>query len=217
MKVLDLFAGLRGWSEPFQQRGHHIFTVEIDESFENIDLYADILNVRASDIPFRPDIILASPPCQGFSVMNIGKNWHGSGCKSDCKDCVEHEPKTALAVHSVKLVKHTLSLIRQLRPKFFVIENPRAKLRKLPMMQGFENRVVTYCQYGEKRMKPTDLWGGFPPSLKLKPICYNGAPCHIAAPRGATTATQGMKSEDSAKIPRLLSLAVCKAAEKDLR
>lgn len=109
-----------------------------------------------------------------------------------------------------------MAIIQQIQPQFFIIENPRAKLRKLTCMQDFERRTVTYCQYGENRMKPTDLWGGFPPSLILKPICKNGAPCHVAAPRGSRTGTQGMDSAESAKIPYALALDVCIAAEKDL-
>jgi site-specific DNA-cytosine methylase len=30
MKVVDLFAGLKGWSRPFQDRGHETWTTDID-------------------------------------------------------------------------------------------------------------------------------------------------------------------------------------------
>lgn len=205
MKVLDLFAGLKGWSEPFAERGHEVFSIELDKGFPGISLYADIINVTKADIPWQPDIILASPPCQGFSVMCIGRNWN--------KD---HTPKTDKARQSITLVEKTLSLIADLAPQYFVIENPRAKLRKMPQMQHLERRTVTYCQYGENRMKPTDLWGRFPASLNLAPMCKNGMPCHVAAPRGSTTGTQGMDSAESAKIPAPLALSVCLAAEQDL-
>lgn len=152
-----------------------------------------------------PDVILASPPCEGFSVLNIGKNWTH-----------DHRPKTARAREAIFLVKRTLRLISDLNPRFFVMENPRAKLRKMPEVQNLERRTVTYCQYGETRMKPTDLWGGFPPSLMLRPPCKNGAPCHVRAPRGSQTGTQGMKGPIAAKVPYALSEAVCLAAEKDL-
>lgn len=164
----------------------------------------DILTVIAADFP-RPDVILASPPCEGYSVMQIGRNWTH-----------DHQPKTEKALAAQAIVVATLELIRELKPRFFVIENPRAKLRKMPFMQMLERRTVTYCQYGERRMKPTDLWGGFPPSLVLKPACNNGMPCHDAAPRGSRTGTQGMDSAESAKIPRELALAVCLACETDL-
>ena len=75
-------------------------------------------------------------------------------------------------------------------------------------------------------MKPTDLWGGFPKSLRLHPRCHNGDSCHVAAPRGSQTGTQGRKSianairsEDGVYayggfIPYALSRAVLDAIEK---
>lgn len=202
MRVLDLFAGLRGWSQPWKERGHECFTVDLDRRFE-VSLHADVLGLRAADLPWRPDVILASPPCEGFSVMRIGTNW--------TKD---HHPKTEGAVHSLRLVEKTMALIQELQPRFFILENPRAKLRKLPVVSGLERRTVTYCKYGEVRMKPTDLWGGFPPDLKLEPICRNGDICHVSAPRGSRTGTQGMDRAESAKIPKQLSLAICEACER---
>lgn len=65
-------------------------------------------------------------------------------------------------------------------------------------------------------MKPTDLWGAFPPGLVLPAMCRNGSPCHIAAPRGSTTGTQGMDPAESGRIPKALALLVCRAAENAL-
>lgn len=203
MNVLDLFSGLEGWSSAFRDRGHSIYRVELDERFPAE--HRDILDFNPELLPWKPDIILASPPCTAFTVMQIGRNW--------TKD---HKPKTERAVHGLKLATRTVDLIKEMNPMFFVIENPRGKLRKLPVMDGLERRTVTYCQYGENRMKPTDLWAGFPPSLILNSPCKNGSPCHISAPRGSMNGTQGMDSALSAKIPYALSLQICLAAEKDL-
>ncbi|MES2200722.1 MAG: hypothetical protein V4498_00560, partial [candidate division FCPU426 bacterium] len=140
------------------------------------------------------------------TVMQIGRNW--------TKD---HQPKTQSALDGLALLDRTIEIIEGLKPRWYIMENPRGKMRKMPQMEGRERRTVTYCQYGEKRMKPTDLWGRFPEGLVLKEPCSNGAPCHISAPRGSRDSTQGMDSADSAKIPKALSLAVCKAAEKAFR
>lgn len=205
MKVLDLFSGLQGWSDPFKERGHETFTVDLDPRF-GADLVADIGLLMPWDLPWKPDIILASPPCEKFSVMGIGRNWHHDGT-----------PKNPEAAEALRLVERTLYLIDKLQPSFWIMENPRAKLRVLPPMQKLERRTVTYCQYGEFRMKPTDLWGGFPPSFIARPPCKNGAPCHVRAVRGSRTGTQGMDPAVSAKIPAALALAVCEAAERDLK
>lgn len=210
MKVLDLFAGLKGWSDPFAARGHEVRTIELSEEFPGITCYADVIQVAKEPDAYigyewKPDIILASPVCGGFSVMNIGRNWNH-----------DDTPKTATARHGLQMLEAAIAIIDYYKPFFFVIENPRAKMRKMPQMRRFERRTVTYCQYGEKRMKPTDLWGGFPPSLVLNPPCSNGGGCHVSAPRGSRTGTQGMDSATSAKIPEALALAFCLAAERDL-
>lgn len=211
MKVVDLFSGLGGWSQPFIGRGHEVFRVEIEDHLP-AELHADILTVRPEDFPWRPDVILASPPCEGFSVMNIGKNWFHDGM-----------PKTTKAAHALRLVEKTLLLVRQLDPVFWVMENPRDKLRVLPVTHGLERRTVTICRaYYDgrppRRMKPTDLWSDrWPPSLVLEPPCRNGDSCHTSAPRGSRTGTQGFGDYwEKSLIPYPLALAFCEAAERDL-
>ena len=212
LRVLDLFAGLEGWSAPFRERGHEVVSLDFDPSFD-VDIHADILTWDARSLPWRPDVILASPPCEGFTVMNIGKNW----TRPD--DVPAHTPKTDIARMALRIVEATRRVIVELEPQFFIIENPRAKLRKLPVVADLERRTVTYCHYGETRMKPTDLWGGFPASLVLEAPCKNGDTCHVSAPRGSRTpgSVQGQTGgPERAKVPYRLGLAVCLAAERDL-
>tara|TARA_Y100000310_G_C20631576_1_gene788927 strand:- start:595 stop:1317 length:723 start_codon:yes stop_codon:yes gene_type:complete len=206
LKVLDLFSGLEGWSEAFRDRGHKVLTLDNDSRFDS-DFCVDIRRFQLKDLPWKPDVILASPPCNAFSVASIGKHW-GGGKRA-------YEPNSDMARLSMNLIRHTKKLFETIDPDFFLLENPRGVLRKLHLLDELERRTVTYCQYGETRMKPTDLWGAFPPSLRLEPPCKNGDPCHEPAPRGARTGTQGLNRFESAKIPYELSLAVCVAAEMD--
>jgi len=71
MKVLELFAGTRSIGKAFEAAGHEVFSIEWDKRFENIDLYADIMTVTATDIIEKfgkPDVIWASPDCTTYSV-----------------------------------------------------------------------------------------------------------------------------------------------------
>lgn len=72
-------------------------------------------------------------------------------------------------------------------------------------------------QYGDSRMKPTDIWTNHP-NPKFKPMCKNGAPCHVSAPRGSRTGTQGLKgSKERSKIPTELCehiVTICEENEK---
>lgn len=207
MKVLDLYKGFGGWSQAFKDREHEVVTVDINPKF-NPDICKDIFTLTTHDLETygKFDVILASPPCEHFSVASISKNWTG-GIRV-------YEPKTEETCKAIALVKHTLQLIEQLNPRFWVLENPMGVLRKLPFMAKYHHRLVTYCQYGEHIMKPTDLWGKFPLTFAAK-SCKNGASCHDRAPREAKTGTQGLKDSASrAKIPYGLSLAICIACEK---
>lgn len=75
--------------------------------------------------------------------------------------------------------------------------------------------ILTHnCQYGDERMKPTDLWTSHP-NPKFKPPCKNGDPCHIAAPRGSQTGTQGIKTyKDRSRIPEQLCNHVANICEE---
>ena len=178
--VVDLFCGLKGWSRPFLDRGHEVVTLDVDDRFAPT-IRADICSVRGDSFPDNVDIVLASPPCEHFSVMSIGRNWN--------KD---HTPKTAEALYAMELVHQTRRLISEIQPRAFIIENPRGKLRKLPPVEDLERRTVWYCRLGEAVAKPTDLWGGFPEGLRLPAECRNGNDDHLAAPRGSKTGTQGV-------------------------
>jgi hypothetical protein len=196
VRVLDLFAGLEGWSAPWRERGHDVFSVDWDRRFR-VDLHADVSALTAADLPWQPDVVLASPPCERFTTMQIGRNWLPSG-----------EPRNDQAAAAVELVGATIRLIRELEPAFWVIENPRAILRKLPVIAGLPRRTVTYCQLGMPFMKPTDLWGGFPPSLELPRRATTATPATLelraAAGQGskATAATSTVRSSGTERLSR---------------
>ena len=124
----------------------------------------------------------------------MGHHW-GGGLRA-------YEPKTEAAKVSQELVAHTLKLITELKPtKGWLMENPRGMLRKLPVVANLPRHSVTYCRYGDKRMKPTDLWGVVPNWIPRE-MCKNGMPCHEAAPRGAKTGTQGLKgARERSRVP----------------
>jgi hypothetical protein len=102
-------------------------------------------------------------------------------------------PKTEAAEQAMILVAHTRQLLEGLQPRYgWVMENPRGMLRKLDVVEGLTRHTVTYCQYGDERMKPTDLWTTVK-NWEPRPMCKNGDDCHESAPRGAKTGTQGRK------------------------
>jgi hypothetical protein len=105
-------------------------------------------------------------------------------------DAHKGEPKHPHAVEGRRLVLATLRAIAVLRPAYWVIENPRARLRTLDLRGGIPRVTVTQCRYGTDRQTMTGLAGVLPPSLRLDPPFRNGDACHVPAPRGSRTGTQ---------------------------
>lgn len=196
MKILELFAGTRSVGKAFEARGHEVFSVDWDRDFENIDLYTDISQLTAQDILERfgrPDVIWASPDCTTFSVAAI--SYH----RRKNKETGNLDPITEYAEFCDKTDQHVLDLIRELAPSYWFIENPRGGMRSMAWMKGLPRYTVTYCQYGDQRMKPTDIWTNHP-DPQFKPACKNGDTCHVSAPRGARTGTQGLKGSKARSI-----------------
>lgn len=211
MKILELFSGMESFSKVARLRGHQTFTIDLDRSF-NPDLNIDILDFSISMLPqkFRqPDIIWASPPCTTFSVASIRHYWENG------------KPKNEEALHGIKIIKKTIEIIKEIKPRFFIIENPRGMLRKQDFMQRLKRNTVTYCQYGAKTQKPTDLWNNL--FWKPRAMCKPGADCHERASRGAKTGVQGIQNSFSnlgskgkvkrAIVPAELCLEIIKSCE----
>lgn len=199
--MVEFFAGSRSVGKVAESRGMNVFSIDY-KAFDGINLVKDIGELSVSDIPFLPDFVWASPDCTTYTIAAISTHRDGVN------------PKSEYAVKCDQVNKHFLSMIaRWLRANpelIFFIENPRGMLRKMPFMQGFKRHTIWYCQYGDDRAKPTDIWTN---SLtwQPKPVCKNGnTSCHHqAAPRGSKTGTQGKKgSYERSKIPELLCVDI---------
>lgn len=213
MKVLELFAGTRSISKVFEKRGHETYSVEWNKDFENITLYEDINNLTVEKIIELcggvPDVIWASPDCTTYSIAGIS---HHRIKNNETKNL---DPVSDYARFCDKTNKHLLNLISEIKPKYFFIENPRGGLRKMNFMQNIPRYTITYCQYGDSRMKPTDIWTNYP-NPNFKPMCKNGDSCHVGAPRGSATGTQGLKnSKERSKIPEKFCDYIAKICEED--
>jgi site-specific DNA-cytosine methylase len=180
MIIYDLFSGTGSASKPFEDAGHTVIRIELDESFQAHE--RNVLTLDGGQLVKKygkPDFIWASPPCTAFSVASIGKHWN-----------TDKTPKTQDAYMGWVLVQKTIDLIESIKPKHWVIENPRGMLRTL-LIYGTRH-TVSYCQYGDNRQKPTDLWTNIT-NWQPRPICKPKSDCHESAPRGSRTGTQGIK------------------------
>jgi hypothetical protein len=199
MNVLDLYAGYgERRRKDIESMGHKYTTLDINPKF-NCDTTMDVMKITQLD---DYDFIWASPPCQAFSVAKIGYHWN-----------IDNTPKSKDAEQSILLVEHTIKLLKKSSKKW-IIENPRGKLRKLSIMDGIDRDTVTYCQYGDSKMKPTDIWhNGI--NWNPRPMCKNGDPCHTSAPRGSRTGSQEyMSAAERSVVPLELWIEILKSAEE---
>ena len=187
---IDLFCGLGGWAEGFLAEGYRVVGFDIDPRFAVVYPGEFVLqDVRTLDGRRFRDArcIVASPPCQGWSVAGIPRHWKGGFPDATTWD------GAASVIATQRIVKAAAVP--------WLMENPRGMLRKF-----LPPRETTFlCAWGATWMKPTDLWGTYPGSF--------ARPCgpHESARRGAKTGIQGIRDPAlRAKIPLPLARAVAR-------
>ena len=197
MRVLDLFAGLGGFSRPFRDRGHAVVTVDLNPSFDP-DLCVDVRELGFPSTLLgtdRFDVVLASPPCERFSVASIRYHWK------------DFRPSSQVA-EALGVVACAVRLIAEIGPTYWVVENPDGMLKRL---LGQPKETLYLCSYGAKWKKPTDLWGRYPGFFSR--AC---AP-HEKAPRGSKRGVQGENSRAKrAELPYALGQELCTRIEMRL-
>jgi hypothetical protein len=201
-KCLDLFSGLGGFSSAFNEANDwEVTTVDINPEFSP-DIEADIVGLSWQDVGTDYDVVLAGPPCPGFSLMNVSKNW-----------TEDKRPDSPSSRDSIETIFATFRLIEAISPDFYVIENPVGMAETY--LNNFCDKVdlITQCRYGRDFQKRTYLGhnlNGFDVRR-----CSSGQDCHEAAPRGSNTGTQSTEndSQERAKLPFGLSKAILQTIE----
>lgn len=150
---MDLFSGTRSWTKYYNATKDNIISVDINYR-QNPSLCRDIITWDfKNELPFNIDVIYSSPPCNlYFTQIKQAK-----GC---CKYTDQDKQKSLL------FVERTIEIIKYYNPKYWIIENPLGKMRThYPNIFNIPFRTLSYCMYGFKYRKDTDIWTNLPLSF----------------------------------------------------
>jgi len=196
MIALDLFARNDLFTSAAKKFGYEVYGT-YHEQFYNVNQVCNFLDFSMDklikELGSKPDVIWASPPCNTFSLLSVGHHWN--------KD---KTPKSDQCKKALKMIDKIIKIIEDYEIKFWFIENPRAFLRKQSIMENLPRKTVTYCSYGDDRMKPTDIWTNL--NWMPREMCFNNNPnCnHLRAPKGSAGGTLSLKQNKRALIPTAL-------------
>jgi hypothetical protein len=151
---IDLCSGFKGFSRAFQNNEDwEIITVDIDPKFSPT-ICADIRKLSKEDIEktsklksfekYETVIVLASPPCERFSLAPHA--WPLPGIRD-----------------ALEVVGACLELIIAIKPRYWLLENPATG--RLRWFIGAPRNHLRLNAYGYATVKPTALWGNIPLAL----------------------------------------------------
>jgi len=193
---IDLCSGREGFCQSFKNdKNWEVVTIDILRKFKPT-IVADVCHLPLRE-NLQPDVLLASPPCEHFSLAN----WSF--------------PRIGVQ-KAMQIVGACFEAVAWLKPKKWLIENPRGRLRHLAPSKP--RMIIRYSDYDRtyKIQKHTDFWGNI--QLPLVP--------HIRKPsfgKGIKSATKRHhlfayvmpKSKDlRAFIPKGVSEAVRQGVEE---
>lgn len=210
MRILELFSGTESISKAFRRKGHTTITIDNNPRLNPTrtkDLLKPfiqsgiLLEIQRGNY----DVVWMSPPCQTLSMASGNKHW-----------TIDRKPKTEDAQQARKLLNFCKDVTNECdrNNTIYFIENPGARAR---WFFPTETRsTVWYCQYGDNRAKPTDIWTNCK-GFKPKTCKNNASNCHHErAPRGSKTGTQGLKGNiERGAIPKELCEAIVRICEKN--
>lgn len=115
---------------------------------------------------------------------------------SRARKCKDRKP-------DLSIVEACFRIVHDAKPGFWMIENPRGCLRHFI---GRPQYSIRYGDFGHYCQKPTDLWGVLPYFQSMTPN---------TVPAGAFS-NGTRRADQRALLPYALSLAICKAIEREL-
>jgi hypothetical protein len=142
--ILDLCGGTGAWSKPYREAEYDVRLITLPEH--------DVLNYVP---PKNVYGILAAPPCTEFSLAKNAKPRNFADALTVVSACLQ-------IIWQCRL-QNTLT--------FWALENPAGYLRQF---LGRPHYTFEQWQFGEQKIKKTDIWGYFnEPAATVKNLPAN--------------------------------------------
>lgn len=178
--ILSLCDYTGSWPQPYLDAGYDVIQIDIKHGSDVLELATDI-----SDLPAIRGI-LAAPPCTDFSVSGA-QYW-------------QTKDKNGRTDQSIAIVRACLSIITQVKPVWWALENPVGRIAKLVPELGKPAFKFDPCDFGDPYTKRTYLWGRFVLPL---PLMIGGdwsvEPIRVSK-QGSWIQTLGGKSERTKEL-----------------
>lgn len=166
--ILDLCGGTGSWSKYYKELGYDVRLITLPEH-----------DVRTYQPPEGVYGILAAPPCTHFTVSGA-QYWPAKDADGRTfEDCT--------------ILTACLMIIARAQPKFWVLENPVGRMRKL---LGDPDFKFDPCDFGDPYTKRTYLWGNFniPEKNPVEPIRFNKQGSWLQSLGGKSEKTKELRS-----------------------
>lgn len=140
--ILDLCGGTGCWSRPYRDAGYDVRLITLPD-----------YDVRNYIPPKDVYGVLAAPPCTHFSTAG-SQYWR-------------EKDLTGLTDDALSIVFACLEIIKQSKPVFWALENPKGRLTR---WLGRPTYIFNQSDFGAPYVKPTYLWGHFNTLLTIGPV-----------------------------------------------
>ena len=148
MRLLELFSGTGSVGKPWRSAGHTVWDIDVDPRF-NPEMCEDILQWNYRTLPFVPDVIWASPPCDQYAR---------------CRTRAKTPRNLILADRLVAKAIQIISYFQKLNPDliWFIENGDSTMLWGREVAKDLTNYVVVdYCQFGGARLQKENAHSAF--------------------------------------------------------
>lgn len=143
--ILDLCGGTGEWSRPYVEAGYTVLIV--DPKVNGMTVEWLLSTLQTADELMSVHGVLAAPPCTAFS---------GSGAQHwPAKDASGETARYILVARTC------VEIVKLLKPKWWALENPVGRMRKLVPEVGPVRLTFDPNDYGDPYTKRTQLFGDF--------------------------------------------------------